>query len=394
MNRIIGCILLIIGTSIGGGLLALPIATAAGGFWYSSLLLIAAWIGMMLGAFLILEVSLWLPEDTNLVSMAKHTLGRPGEIICWMSYLMLLYCLLCAYIAGGTDLFGTLLHALHISAPGWLDSILFTVIFATIVWQGIRFVDKANRGLMSIKVVAYFLLIFMIAPVIKIDQLATGKAIYLLNAVMVVITSFGYAIIVPSLRTYLKSNAKKLRLAILVGSLIPLLCYIAWDYVVQGTIPKQIIINIAQHGNVISNLTRELSAYSNSHTIATIAHVFTSVCILTSFLGVSLSLSDFLTDGLKFKKCGTQKCLVYLATFLPPLSIIIFYPYAFIAGLKYAGAFCVIVLMLLPAAMAWSGRYIKNLSGPAHYQMWGGKPVLVLILASSAALILFALLHG
>ncbi len=36
-SRFLGGILLIVGTSIGGGMLALPIANAASGFWTSSL---------------------------------------------------------------------------------------------------------------------------------------------------------------------------------------------------------------------------------------------------------------------------------------------------------------------------------------------------------------------
>ena len=49
-SRLIGCTLLVIGTSIGGGMLALPVITAAGGFLKSSLLLIFAWLTMTIGA--------------------------------------------------------------------------------------------------------------------------------------------------------------------------------------------------------------------------------------------------------------------------------------------------------------------------------------------------------
>ena len=42
IGKFFGSILLIIGTSIGGGMLALPVATSAGGFFGQALVLSAA----------------------------------------------------------------------------------------------------------------------------------------------------------------------------------------------------------------------------------------------------------------------------------------------------------------------------------------------------------------
>src|SRR5690242_3859221 len=113
--KVIGGALLIVGTSIGGGMLALPIATAQSGFLGALLLLFGAWIIMTFGALLILEVNLWFPQDSNLISMVRHTLGRGAEIIAWVCYLLLFYCLLAAYIDGGADVFSLILHATHIN---------------------------------------------------------------------------------------------------------------------------------------------------------------------------------------------------------------------------------------------------------------------------------------
>ena len=103
-NKMIGGILLIVGISIGGGMLALPIVTAAGGFYHSLWLFIGAWLVTVIGAFLILEINLWLPAGTNMISMARATLGVPGQVVTWLVYLVLLYVLLAAYLAGGSDL--------------------------------------------------------------------------------------------------------------------------------------------------------------------------------------------------------------------------------------------------------------------------------------------------
>src|SRR3990167_1825985 len=89
--KLIGSILLIVGTSIGAGMLALPIATAELGFLGSLILLFVCWFIMTSGAFLLLEANLWLPQNSNIISMARVTIGPIGQIIAWIAYLFYLH---------------------------------------------------------------------------------------------------------------------------------------------------------------------------------------------------------------------------------------------------------------------------------------------------------------
>ena len=54
------------------------------------------------------------------------------------------------------------------------------------------------------------------------------------------------------------------------------------------------------------------------------------------------------------------------------LLIVLFYPGIFISALSYAGIYCVILFVLLPALMASSGRYSKNIAH-GEYRVSGGK---------------------
>lgn len=386
-TKLLGGILLIIGTSIGGGMLALPIATAQIGFFYSSLLLFGCWFVMTAGAFLILEVNLWLPPNSNIISMAKATLGIPGELIAWLSYLLLLYSLMSAYIAGGGDFLQHLLQMVGIDISLRLSSIIFAALLSIIVYKGIRSVDYVNRGLMFTKFGAYLLLVALIIPFTTAAHLSGGEFKYITASITVAVTSFGFATIVPSLRTYFNSDVAKLRRAILIGSLIPLGVYILWDIAIMGAIPREGsngLVWMLKSGHSTSEFVTALSVLLQQQTITIIARVFTSICLATSFLGVSLGLSDFLADGLRLNKTGKGKIFVYLATFLPPLVIVLFYPGAFISALSYAGIYCIVLLVLLPACMVWWGRYRLGLV-PAQgnsFRMFGGKPLLI---ASSLA---------
>jgi tyrosine-specific transport protein len=87
--------------------------------------------------------------------------------------------------------------------------------------------------------------------------------------------------------------------------------------------------------------------------ITTAASFFAFFAIVTSFLGVTLSLSDFLTDGLKIKKTWEGKLLAWGLTFIPPLVFVFTYQRGFFLALGYAGVFVAVLLILLPAMMAW-----------------------------------------
>lgn len=393
-SKLIGGILLIMGTSIGGGMLALPISTAEVGFTNSLIFLFLCWAIMTAGALLVLEVNLRLPAGSNMISMAKSTLGLPGQIIAWITYLFLLYTLLSAYISGGSDVLNSLLHKAHIDVPNWLAAIVFTTLFSLVVYKGIRSVDFVNRGLMFGKLGIYLLLIAIISPHVSPIGLTGGKASAFAGTLMILVTSFGFASIVPSLRDYFEDDVNSLRRVILFGSLIPLVCYILWDAAIMGVISRDGengLLALMKSDHATSGLTEALSHSVQSQWISGFFGFFTSICMLTAFLGVSLGLFDFLADGLQLKKSGNQGKYTLALTFLPPLAVVIINPGIYLHALSYAGICCVVLLLLLPALMAWKGRQTCQ-HGEASRMVPGGNLALMLIgFAAIGLLILSAL---
>lgn len=383
-SKLFGGILLIVGTTIGAGMLALPVATAQLGFTGSVILLIACWAIMTACSFLFLEVNLQLPDNSNLISMAGATLGKLGQAVAWIFYLLLLYSILSAYIAGGGDLFHYILGKQGIEIPLWSASLIFTALFGVIVYFGIRLVDYVNRGLMFGKMGAFVLLTLVVAPFVMSDNLVQGDLGYLIapTSVKVTAVSFACLLIIPSLRTYFGGDVKSLRIAIFVGTLVPLLCYIAWDAVIMGVIPiegapglKQILNSQNSNSDLVSALTILLG----NKTITLVAKFFTAICMVTAFLSVSLSLSDFLSDGFRIPKKGLGKAFIFAVTFLPPITIALFFPNAFLLGLKCAGLSIIILMVFMPPLMAWRSRYNKAFA-QGVYRMRGGKFLLSLLI--------------
>lgn len=368
MNRkIIGSILMILGTSVGAGMIALPVATAHESIPMSLLMLIVSWGVMTIGAFCILEVCCWLPPNTNMISMADKTLGKWGKLTTWVVYLLLLYSLICAYLSGISDIIQALLGYIHISIPRWLATVSGLLLFGLIVQRGIGFVDVVNRGFMSIKLIAYLILVVFMVKNININYLFEGDIGWGMSAFTLMMTSFGYAIIIPSLRSYLDNDKKLLKKVMLIGSLIPLILYTLWILVIQGLIPRigaDGLINILNSENINSMLMNSMSVALHSGWSANIVKLFIAICALTSFMGVSVCLTDFIADGLSIKKTGKSSILVYIISYLPPLLIVLLSPGIFILALNYAGLWCLILLIIIPMMMLFVGRakYVANAS--------------------------------
>jgi tyrosine-specific transport protein len=386
-SRFIGGILLIVGTSIGGGMLALPVANAATGFWLSSLFLLICWALMTCGALFILEANLYLPRGKHMISMAKATLGNYGLLTAWVSYLALLYTLLSAYISGGSDVLSSVLRNFGLPLNEWQASTLFTLSFGLIVYGGIHFVDYANRALMFGKLAIYFLLVVLIAPYIKLPNVHHGELRYIGGSIMILITSFGFAIIVPNLRDYFDDDIKQLKRVILIGSLIPLICYIAWDAVIIGSLPStgtHGLEGLMNNPHTTSALAGLLAEQIQNKTISALFNFFTSICMLTAFLGVSLCLFSFLADGLKLRSSGRHGLGLFILTFAPPLLMVLYYPGAYIHALSYAGIFCIILLLLLPALMCYFGRQ----KYPSVFLVPGGTYAQFTLIGASVLLLL------
>lgn len=388
--RNLGAILLIIGTSIGGGMLALPIATATMGFIPAIFYLFITWLMMALGALLILEVNAWLPETSNLISMAGKTIGKLGQGLAWITYLFLLYSLLSAYIAGGQDVVSTLFAYMGIHLSMHQAVFIFLLLFSVITYSGIRRVDWVNRLIMAIKLITYLAMVIFTLPFVKVEHLTRNAMSFglTLSTAMIMITSYGFAIIVPSLRSYLNNNIPVLRRAVIIGSFIPLIFYILWEAVIFSALPavgSNSLVALSHSPEPISTLMQALDQRSHYSFIGLFANIFTSVCMITAFLGVSLCLLDFLADGLSVRKRGLSGIILYLLTFIPPLLLVLFAQNVFVYGLSFAGIFCVFLLILLPAWMAWMGRYRKHFH--SDYRVLGGKGLLIALVLVALALL-------
>ena len=75
-NKIFGSMLIIAGTTIGAGMLALPMVSAGLGFGTAALVMIVIWALMTYTALLMIEIHQHAPVDATLHTLAYKLLGR------------------------------------------------------------------------------------------------------------------------------------------------------------------------------------------------------------------------------------------------------------------------------------------------------------------------------
>ena len=363
-------------------MLGLPVISSVAGFKPSLFMFLLSWLFMTSTALLLLEVNLWFSDEVSIISMAGRTLGIVGKIIGWSCFVFLFYALGVAYIAGSGELIASFFsEKTGIIIPHWIGSLLVSFLFGFFIYSGTSAVDCFNRFLMAGLVVSYLILVAVGFPHVEAKNLRFENWPAAALVLPVMIISFGFHNMIPSLTTYLKGNAKQLRLAIICGSCLALGVYLIWEWLILGLVPidREGFVQIMDEGSMATELLKNAVGAS---WIMDAAQYFAFFAILTSFLGNSLSFVDFLSDGLAIKKTTFGKLALCLLVIIPPFLLSLIYPKIFLIALNYAGAFGAVILFgVLPALMVWSGRYVKKIE--AKQLVPGGKGVLAIIIAFS-----------
>lgn len=377
-------ILLITGTCIGAGMLALPIVTGFSGFLPSMVINTLCWLFMLLTGLLFLEATLWMKEGSNVLSMASRFFGPIGKWIGGLTFLFLYYCLEVSYIAGGTPIFESQLNQLGLNFTGYSSYLLFTFVFGIIVFLGSWVLNRVNYILMSGLIISYILLTIVGSNEVKLSYLTRQNWSLFLLAAPTLFSAYGYHNVIPSLATLMHRNASQLRYAVIFGTTIPFVIYAIWQWMIIGSISEAQISEAAAAGIPITQVLHNITGHP---WVSFLGTYFGYFALVTSFLGVSLSMVDFLADGLSVDRHGWRRILLCLTVFIPPALFAASHPGVFLEALGVAGGFGEAILNgLFPIGMVWIGRYKLHL--PRQDQIGGGR-ILLTILALFTFLIIY-----
>lgn len=381
MNKTVGSTLLVAGTMIGAGMLAMPLTSAGIGFGFTLVLLLGLWALLTFSALLFVELYQTAESDAGIGTLAEQYFGKVGRVISTAILIIFLYALIAAYVSGGGSLLMGLLPTIgDADTTNKIAVLLFTVIFGSFIVIGTHSVDKINRLLFFVMLAAFLFVLGVMLPEIKFNNLMAMPIdnALIISASPVFFTAFGFHGSIPSLNKYLNGNVKALRVSILVGSAITLCAYILWQLSTHGLLTQNEFLQILKEAATLNGLVKATLAITGSNVIASAVKLFSTLALVTSFLGVALGLLECIEDLLKRSfNFTTGRISLGLMTFIPPVAFALFYPEGFILALGYAGQMFAFYAVVLPVSLIWKARKVHpNLP----YRVWGGNLTLLIVL--------------
>ncbi|MDD9194924.1 aromatic amino acid transport family protein [Aliivibrio sp. S3MY1] len=366
--KLIGSSLIISGTALGAGMLAIPMVLAQFGLIWGTALMLLIFVGTTYAALLLLEASINVGGGLGMNTIARKSLGKGGQLVTNGLLYALLICLLMAYILGAGDLLNKLLRNVGLNLSLVQSQIAFTLVSGVIVASGTAVIDKLNRVLFAVMLLMLLLTLVFLVPGIELDnllQVSNSNGIEFVQTSAIIFTSFGFMVVIPSLVSYNhEATPKQLRNMVIIGSAIPLVCYLVWLYAVVGNLTPEQITHF-------SNVSELISVFSAEHAfISLVLSSFTGLALLTSFLGVAMAL--FTQNEDTFKQ---NKAVTYVISFILPLLGAVYAADQFLSVLSYAGIILVFLAVFVPLAMVIKLRQ-KN-GQTADYLAEGGVAMLI-----------------
>ncbi|MCH9621142.1 MAG: Tyrosine-specific transport protein [Chlamydiia bacterium] len=389
-GSILGGSLLISGSCIGAGMLGLPILTGFAGLFPSMIMFFLAWALMTATALLLVEASSWFAYHEGFPTMIGTLLGSFFRALCVILFLILFYSLLVAYIAdSGIHTASAIAFFSDTEVKTWACSTVFVVLFGWMIYLGTRSVDILNRFLMIIKITAFVILLLFSIRLIDPSNFLYTDLKYTFFPLPILIISFGFHNMIPTITHYMKGDITRVRHSILLGSIITLSIYILWIFVTLGSLP------INGDGGIAFSYRNGLDAAAALNllypSIATPASLLAFAAILTSFLAQSISITHFFCDGLKLNDRIRPPIGIILLTLIPPLVVAQWHPEIFYKALSFGGIIAVILFGLFPVMMVYKGRYLENRE--SSYKLFGGKVTLLFLFSFSLFIVISRLLH-
>ncbi|MBS0621429.1 MAG: hypothetical protein JSR80_00500 [Verrucomicrobia bacterium] len=358
----VGAVGLIAGTCIGAGILGLPVETAAVGFIPSLILYAICWFFMSWTGLIFVDIFDKARSCTSFISLARFSFGPVGVALTAVVYAGLFFTLMAVYMRGGGGLVALCLSP---SPPLWIDTTAFVVLLTPLMLMGMRVIGSVNALLLCVMVAAYLLFVVVCFPCIDMQLLERAEWGNMGLTFPIILTAFGFQGGVPTLLKQLNYDKGAAKRAIVVGSLLAFAVYILWQALILGTIPYAGTTGLQAALANDQTAIAPLQTSVRSSWIYPLGTVFGLCALASSFLGVGISLVDFLAEGKSLRWRRVSYLGVIAIPYLLAIqNVPIFYP-----ALRYGGGLgCLLLLVVLPTAVFQ--KSVQGHSKSGIYILW------------------------
>lgn len=336
----------LIGTIVGAGILGIPYVIAKAGFLYGLILLIVIGLGCLFLNLFLGEVVLRTKTQHQTPGYAAKYLGRWGKWIMTFSIVVSIYGALTAYLIGEGQ---TLFSIFKIGTP-LIYTLIFFLIVSFIIYRGIKATGKAELVLISLLFLIVILIGIFSYGQINFSNLGGSDLTKIFLPYGVILFAYiGFAGVPEMNEELLGKEKKKFKKAIILGSVIPIVLYILFAFVIIGIIGLD-NFELLQPNERIATVA--LSIYSQP-ILGICANLLAVLAMFTSFLTLGVALTEVYEYDL-----GISRKIAFLLTLSVPLLIAALKITTFIAVLGFTGAIAGGIDGIMIVLMYWKAKLL------------------------------------
>lgn len=357
MHKQLGAIMLVAGTCIGSGMIALPMTLAKLGIVPGILLMAALWSVIYYTCLVNLELNLQAGKGMALGALGQKFSGKIAGVIGTGSYMILSFALLSGYLYGVSSVTQKMLSFDSSSVLEFTNIVsIYAFVLIIIFLLPIKYIDYVNRLLFTGLIAVIAVLVVSLLSMINWDNLPLFSSQYQEISIWRIIipiafTCFGFQVIFHTLTNYCNKDPIMLKRTFFWGSLIPALVYIIWTVSILGAIYQNhsnFYLQMLSGDVDIGDLVEALSYIAKDPFIQILVWWLSVLAIITSVLGVGLALFETIREILLKKINRGKKIYAAIIAIMPAYLVTILIPNAFLAALGFAGMILVVIAILLP----------------------------------------------
>ncbi|MBU0596539.1 GerAB/ArcD/ProY family transporter [Patescibacteria group bacterium] len=326
---------LILGGTVGAGVLGIPFAVAKVGIGYGLIYILSIGLLMMGLNLLVGEVAIRTGQNLQIVGFAYKYLGKfGGRIMSCLVYVVGL-AILVIYIIGEGETLSVLFGG---SAFKW--SLIFWLLGSFLILVGMRTVKKVELFLtLGILTVVLFIVLISV-PHLEYDHLKYSSLASLLLPYGVILFAFSGMSAIPEAYSILSNQKINFKKAIIIAGVLSIIIYSLFTFIVVG---------------VTGAGTSEIATIGLGEKVGGIifylGNIFAILAMGTSFLLGGLALRDSLRWDLKmnYSLSTSITCIVPLILFLLGVR-------NFIATIDIAGGVFMSLQMILLLLIYWKAK--------------------------------------
>ncbi len=347
MEKLLNAILLVSGTAIGAGLIALPLTSVNLGMNVSVAIIFFMVFVAYKTSMMTIDLNAANGKSASIVDLSRSISGEKAFITSMISFYTLSFSLLSVYFSGIANTLSSFFN---------FNDNFIILICGLVLFFVLSLKYSAFSKLNSVLVVSLLVIISSAIIQVHTKEAAIAPTTYYvpqsfsINEIIaflpIIFTSFGVQNICPHVFESLNKDRKKIKIAFLIGILIPALVYIVWNSCVfENVLARDMFFfqKMQNHQISVGELIQFLCKSSGSMYMEIFFKTLSLFAIITSAIGIGLGLKKSIEESVTSSKYMASGVVCAI-----PVVLCMAVPNAFINILSFGGMIATVFVIFVP----------------------------------------------